>query len=210
MVKGIIGKKVGMTQLFDENGKVIPVTVIEAGPCTVVQKKTVESDGYQAVQLGFGEVSAKKVNKAAAGHFQKAGVAPKKTLREFRFEDVSGLNVGDVIKADVFAAGDKVDVAGISKGKGYQGVIKRYGQHRLRESHGTGPVARHAGSNGSTSTPSRVFPGKRLPGHMGFVRVTVQNLTVVKVDTENNLIAVKGAVPGTKGTIVTLANSVKA
>ena len=202
MVKGIIGKKVGMTQLFDESGKVIPVTVIEAGPCTVVQKKTVESDGYQAVQLG--------VNKAAAGHFKKANVAPKKTLREFRLEDVSGLNVGDVIKADVFAAGDKVDVAGISKGKGYQGVIKRYGQHRLRESHGTGPVARHAGSNGSTSTPSRVYPGKRLPGHMGFVRVTVQNLTVVKVDTENNLIAVKGAVPGTKGTIVTLANSVKA
>ena len=140
MVKGIIGKKVGMTQLFDENGKVIPVTVIEAGPCTVVQKKTVESDGYQAVQLGFGEVSAKKVNKAAAGHFKKANVAPKKTLREFRLEDVSAMNVGDVLKADVFAAGDKVDVVGVSKGKGYQGVIKRYGQHRLRESHGTGPV----------------------------------------------------------------------
>ena len=192
MVKGIIGKKVGMTQLFDENGKVVPVTVIEAGPCTVVQKKTVES------------------NKAAAGHFKKANVAPKKTLREFRLEDVSAMNVGDVLKADVFAAGDKVDVVGVSKGKGYQGVIKRYGQHRLRESHGTGPVARHAGSNGSTSTPSRVFPGKRLPGHMGFVRVTVQNLTVVKVDTENNLIAVKGAVPGSKGTIITLANSVKA
>ena len=192
MVKGIIGKKVGMTQLFDESGKVIPVTVIEAGPCTVVQKKTVESDGYQAVQLGFGEVSAKKVNKAAAGHFKKANVAPKKTLREFRLEDVSAMNVGDVLKADVFAAGDKVDVVGVSKGKGYQGVIKRYG------------------SNGSTSTPARVFPGKRLPGHMGFVRVTVQNLTVVKVDTENNLIAVKGAVPGSKGTIVTLANSVKA
>ena len=229
MVKGIIGKKVGMTQLFDENGKVIPVTVIEAGPCTVVQKKTVESDGYQAVQLGFGEVSAKKVNKAAAGHFKKANVAPKKTLREFRLEDVSAMNVGpkktlrefrledvsamnvgDVLKADVFAAGDKVDVAGVSKGKGYQGVIKRFGQHRLRESHGTGPVARHAGSMGAISNPSRVFPGKRLPGHMGFVRVTVQNLTVVKVDTENNLIAVKGAVPGSKGTIVTLANSVKA
>ena len=139
MVKGIIGKKVGMTQLFDENGKVIPVTVIEAGPCTVVQKKTVESDGYQAVQLGFGEVSAKKVNKAAAGHFKKANVAPKKTLREFRLEDVSAMNVGDVLKADVFAEGDKVDVVGVSKGKGYQGVIKRYGQHRLRESHGTGP-----------------------------------------------------------------------
>jgi len=193
MVKGIIGKKVGMTQLFDESGKVIPVTVIEAGPCTVVQKKTVESDGYQAVQLGFGEVSAKKVNKAAAGHFKKANVAPKKTLREFRLEDVSAMNVGDVLKADVFAA-----------------VIKRFGQHRLRESHGTGPVARHAGSMGAISNPSRVFPGKRLPGHMGFVRVTVQNLTVVKVDTENNLIAVKGAVPGSKGTIVTLANSVKA
>ena len=141
MVKGIIGKKVGMTQLFDESGKVIPVTVIEAGPCTVVQKKTVESDGYQAVQLGFGEVSAKKVNKAAAGHFKKANVAPKKTLREFRLEDVSAMNVGDVLKADVFAEGDKVDVVGVSKGKGYQGVIKRYGQHRLRESHGTGPVA---------------------------------------------------------------------
>ena len=141
MVKGIIGKKVGMTQLFDESGKVIPVTVIEAGPCTVVQKKTVESDGYQAVQLGFGEVSAKKVNKAAAGHFKKANVAPKKTLREFRLEDVSAMNVGDVLKADVFAAGDKVDVVGVSKGKGYQGVIKRFGQHRLRESHGTGPVA---------------------------------------------------------------------
>jgi len=210
MVKGIIGKKVGMTQLFDESGKVIPVTVIEAGPCTVVQKKTVESDGYQAVQLGFGEVSAKKVNKAAAGHFKKANVAPKKTLREFRLEDVSAMNVGDVLKADVFAEGDKVDVAGVSKGKGYQGVIKRFGQHRLRESHGTGPVARHAGSMGAISNPSRVFPGKRLPGHMGFVRVTVQNLTVVKVDTENNLIAVKGAVPGSKGTIVTLANSVKA
>ncbi len=209
MVKGIIGKKVGMTQLFDESGKVIPVTVIEAGPCTVVQKKTVESDGYQAVQLGFGEVSAKKVNKAAAGHFKKANVAPKKTLREFRLDDVSAMNVGDILKADVFAAGDKVDVAGVSKGKGYQGVIKRFGQHRLRESHGTGPVARHAGSMGAISNPSRVFPGKRLPGHMGFVRVTVQNLTVVKVDTENNLIAVKGAVPGSKGTIVTLANSVK-
>lgn len=210
MVKGIIGKKIGMTQLFDENGKVIPVTVIEAGPCTIVQKKTVESDGYEAVQMGFGEVSAKKVNKAAAGHFKKADVAPKATLREFRFEDISGMNVGDVLKADVFAAGDKVDVVGVSKGKGYQGVIKRFNAHRLRESHGTGPVARHAGSNGSTSSPSRVYPGKGLPGHMGFERVTVQNLTVVKVDTENNLIAVKGAIPGSKGTVVTISNSVKA
>ena len=158
MVKGIIGKKVGMTQLFDENGKVIPVTVIEAGPCTVVQKKTVESDGYQAVQLGFGEVSAKKVNKAAAGHFKKANVAPKKTLREFRLEDVSGLNVGDVIKADVFAAGDKVDVAGISKGKGYQGVIKRYGQHRLRESHGT--AASTACARATAPAPSHGMPAR--------------------------------------------------
>ena len=144
MQKGIIGKKLGMTQLFDENGKVVPVTVIEAGPCTVVQKKTVESDGYQAVQLGFGEVSAKKVNKAAKGHFDKADVAAKRTLREFRLDDVSSVNIGDILKADVFAAGDKVDVVGTSKGKGYQGVIKRFGQHRLRESHGTGPVSRHA------------------------------------------------------------------
>ena len=210
MVKGIIGKKIGMTQLFDENGKVVPVTVVEAGPCAVVQKKSVESDGYEAVQLGFGEVSAKKVNKAAAGHFKKADVAPKRTLREFRLEDISGMNVGDILKADVFTAGDKVDVAGFSKGKGYQGAIKRWNCHRLRESHGTGPVARHAGSNGPISDPSRVFPGKHLPGHMGFERVTVQNLTVVKVDVENNLIAIKGAVPGAKGTIITICDSVKA
>ena len=210
MVKGIIGKKIGMTQIFDENGKFIPVTVIEAGPCTVVQKKTVESDGYQAVQMGFGEVSAKKVNKAAAGHFKKADVAAKKTLREFRFEDTTGMNVGDIIKADVFAAGDKVDVCGMSKGKGYQGVIKRYGWARMRMTHGTGPIARHGGSSGAISDPSRVYPGKGMPGHMGFERVTVQNLTVVKVDTENNLIAVKGAIPGAKGTVVTICNSVKA
>ena len=209
-MKAIIGKKVGMTQLFDENGKVIPVTVIEAGPCTVVQKKTSDKEGYEAVQLGYEDIPERKLSKPEMGHLNKAGVAPKKTLREFRLEDVSALNVGDVLKADVFAAGDKVDVAGVSKGKGYQGVIKRFGQHRLRESHGTGPVARHAGSMGAISNPSRVFPGKRLPGHMGCVRVTVQNLTVVKVDTENNLIAVKGAVPGSKGTIITLANSVKA
>ena len=210
MVKGIIGKKIGMTQIFDENGKFIPVTVIEAGPCTVVQKKTVESDGYQAVQMGFGEVSTKKVNKAAAGHFKKADVAAKKTLREFRFENIDTMNVGDIIKADVFAAGDKVDVCGVSKGKGYQGVIKRYGWARMRMSHGTGPIARHGGSSGAISDPSRVYPGKGMPGHMGFERVTVQNLTVVKVDTENNLIAVKGAIPGAKGTVVTICNSVKA
>ena len=210
MQKGIIGKKLGMTQLFDENGKVVPVTVIEAGPCTVVQKKTVESDGYEAVQLGFGEVSAKKVNKAAKGHFDKADVAPKRTLREFRLDDISGMNVGDILKADVFAAGDKVDVIGTSKGKGYQGVIKRFGAHSLKDTHGTGPVHRHAGSNGANSTPSRVYKGKILPGHMGVEQVTVQNLEVVKVDAENNLIALKGAIPGPKGGIVTITDSVKA
>ena len=210
MQKGIIGKKLGMTQLFDENGKVVPVTIIEAGPCVVVQKKTVDSDGYTAVQLGYGDLSAKKVTKPAKGHFEKAGVAPKKTLREFRLEDISGLAVGDILKADTFAAGDKIDVVGISKGKGYAGTIKRYNGHRLRESHGTGPVARHAGSNGSTSTPSRVFKGKKLPGHLGAERVTIQNLTVVKIDAENNLIAIKGAVPGAKGSVVTIRDSVKA
>ena len=201
MQKGIIGKKMGMTQIFDENGRVIPVTVVEAGPCAVVQKKTVESDGYVAVQLGFGEVSAKKVTKPAKGHFDKADVAPKRTLREFRLEDISAMNVGDILKADVFAVGDHVDVVGTSKGKGYAGAIKRWNQHRLRESHGTGPVARHAGSMGSCSTPSRVFKGKRLPGHLGAERVTVQNLKVVKVDAENNLIAIKGAIPGPKARV---------
>ena len=210
MQKGLIGKKLGMTQLFDENGKVVPVTVIEAGPCTVVQKKTVESDGYQAVQLGFGEVSAKRVNKPAKGHFAKADVAPKKTLREFRLADISAMNVGDILKADVFAAGDHIDVVGVSKGKGYAGTIKRWNGHRLRESHGTGPVARHAGSMGACSTPSRVFKGKKLPGHLGAERVTIQNLTVVKVDAENNLIAIKGAVPGPKGAVVCISDSVKA
>lgn len=210
MQKGIIGKKLGMTQLFDENGKVVPVTVIEAGPCTVVQKKTVESDGYQAVQLGFGDVSVKRVNKPAKGHFAKADVAPKKTLREFRLADISSVNVGDILKADVFAAGDHIDVVGVSKGKGYAGTIKRWNGHRLRETHGTGPVARHAGSMGSCSTPSRVFKGKKLPGHLGAERVTIQNLTVVKVDAENNLIAIKGAVPGPKGAVVCVSDSVKA
>ena len=210
MIKGIIGKKLGMTQLFDESGRVVPVTVIEAGPCTVVQKKTVESDGYQAVQLGYGEVSAKKVNKAAKGHFDKAEVAPKKTLREFRLDDIAAVNVGDILKADIFAAGDHIDVTGISKGKGYQGAIKRWNQRRLRESHGTGPVARHAGSMGACSTPSRVFKGKKLPGHMGAEKSTIQNLVVVKIDAENNLIAVKGAIPGAKGSVVTIQNSVKA
>ena len=210
MQKGIIGKKMGMTQIFDENGKVVPVTVVEAGPCTVVQKKTVESDGYVAVQLGYGDISAKKVSKPAKGHFDKADVAPKRTLREFRLDDISAMNVGDILKADVFAVGDRIDVVGTSKGKGYAGAITRWNQHRLRESHGTGPVARHAGSMGSCSTPSRVFKGKRLPGHLGAERVTIQNLKVVKVDAENNLIAIKGAIPGPKGSVVCISDSVKA
>ena len=210
MQKGIIGKKMGMTQIFDENGKVVPVTVVEAGPCTVVQKKTVESDGYVAVQLGYGDISAKKVSKPAKGHFDKADVAPKRTLREFRLDDISAMNVGDILKADVFAVGDRIHVVGTSKGKGYAGAIKRWNQHRLRESHGTGPVARHAGSMGSCSTPSRVFKGKRLPGHLGAERVTIQNLKVVKVDAENNLIAIKGAIPGPKGSVVCISDSVKA
>lgn len=210
MQKGIIGKKMGMTQIFDENGKVVPVTVVEAGPCTVVQKKTVESDGYVAVQLGYGDISAKKVSKPAKGHFDKADVAPKRTLREFRLDDISAMNVGDILKADVFAVGDRIDVVGTSKGKGYAGAIKRWNQHRLRESHGTGPVARHAGSMGSCSTPSRVFKGKRLPGHLGAERVTIQNLKVVKVDAENNLIAIKGAIPGPKGSVICISDSVKA
>ena len=210
MQKGIIGKKMGMTQIFDENGKVVPVTVVEAGPCTVVQKKTVESDGYVAVQLGYGDISAKKVSKPAKGHFDKADVAPKRTLREFRLDDISAMNVGDILKADVFAVGDRIDVVGTSKGKGYAGAIKRWNQHRLRESHGTGPVARHAGSMGSCSTPSRVFKGKRLPGHLGAERVTIQNLKVVKVAAENNLIAIKGAITGPKGSVVCISDSVKA
>ena len=210
MQKGIIGKKIGMTQLFDENGMVVPVTVVEAGPCVVVQKKTVESDGYTAVQVGFGEVKANKLTKPAKGHFEKAGVAPKKTLKEFRFDSIDEINVGDIIKADTFAAGDKVDVCGISKGKGYAGTIKRWNGHSLRATHGTGPVHRHAGSNGSTSTPSRVYKGKTWPGHLGAERVTVQNLAIVKVDAENNLIAVKGAIPGAKGGIVVLTDTVKA
>ena len=210
MKKGLIGKKIGMTQLFDENGKVIPVTVVEAGPCTVVQKKTVETDGYEAIQVGFGDVKIQRVNKPEAGHFKKAEVAPKKVLREFRLEDLSSYNVGDTIKADVFAAGDKIDVVGTSKGKGTAGAIKRWNFSRLKESHGTGPVARHAGSLGACSDPSRVFKGKKLAGHLGSERVTIQNLDVVKVDVENNLIAIKGAIPGPKGGIVVLFDSVKA
>ncbi len=210
MVKGIIGKKLGMTQLFDEKGNVVPVTVIEAGPCVVSQKKTLENDGYEAVQLGFGDMKANKVNKPMKGHFAKGDVAPKKYLREFRLADISTLNVGDIVKADTFAEGDKIDVVGTSKGKGTAGVIKRWNFSRLKETHGTGPVHRHAGSLGACSSPSRVFKGKKLAGHLGCERVTVQNLIVVKVDNENNIIAVKGAVPGPKGGIVTIADSVKA
>ena len=210
MQKCIVGKKIGMTQLFDESGKIIPVTVVEAGPCVVVQKKTTENGGYEAVQLGFGEISEKAVNKPLKGHFAKAGVALKRVLREFRLDDCSALSVGDIIKADTFAVGDAVDVAGVSKGKGYAGTIKRFGNHRLKETHGSGPVARHAGSNGACSSPSRVFKGKGLPGHMGAENVTVQNLSIVKIDAENNLIAIRGAIPGAKGGVVFITDSVKA
>ena len=207
MTKAIIGRKLGMTQVFDEDGNVTPVTVIEAGPCTVIQKKTVETDGYEALQLGFTDIPERKANKPAKGHFAKAGVEPKKYLKEFALE--GDLNVGDVIKADVFAEGDVVDVSGVSKGKGTAGTIKRYGAHRLPMSHGAGPVHRSVGSTGMNSDPSRVFKGTRMPGRMGNEKITVQNLTVVKVDAENNVIAVKGAVPGNKGGIVTVTAAVK-
>ena len=208
MEKAIIGKKVGMTQIFDAEGKVIPVTVIAAGPCTVVQKKTVEKDGYNAVQLGYGDVAEKKLTKPELGHLKKAGDARKKTLKEFKLANCDALNVGDEVKADVFAEGDRVDVTGISKGHGYQGVVKRHGASRLKESHGTGPVHRHAGSMGSGTDPSRIFKGKIGAGQMGNEQVTVLNLDVVQVDTELGLIAVRGAIPGPKGGIVTVRNSV--
>ena len=210
MQKCIVGKKIGMTQLFDENGKVIPVTVVEAGPCVVVQKKTTENDGNDAVQIGFGDISDKAVNKPRKGHFAKAGVANKRELREFRLADCSVLSVGDIIKADTFEVGDAIDVVGISKGKGYAGTIKRYNFGRLKETHGSGPVARHQGSLGACSDPSRVMKGKKLPGHLGAERVTVQNLEIVKIDAENNLIAIKGAIPGPKGGVVSICDSVKA
>ena len=210
MQKGIIGRKIGMTQIFDENGKFVPVTVIEAGPCTVVQKKTVENDGYEAVQMGFGDIPVKKVNKPLKGHFDKSDVAPKRVLREFRFEDCGKYNVGDIIKADVFQPGDRVDVTGTSKGKGYAGVVKRWGFARLKRSHGTGPVASKGGSRGASSSPSKVIKGAKSAGHLGAERVTVQNLDVVKVDAEYNLIAVRGAVPGPRGSLVLLSDTVKA
>ena len=209
MKKAIIGKKVGMTQIFDETGKVIPVTVIEAGPCTVVAKMSKEKEGYEAVQLGYEEVTEKKLTKPEQGHLKKAGVGMLKHLKEFRLEDCAKFEVGDVVKADLFAEGEKVDVTGISKGHGYAGVIKRYGQGRTPTSHGGGPVHRHAGSMGPSADPSRILPGKKQAGHMGVEQVTVENLDIVKVDPELNLIAIRGAVPGPKGGIVYIKNTVK-
>lgn len=208
MKKAILGTKIGMTQIFGEGGKVIPVTAIVAGPCTVVQKKTVETDGYDAVQVGYGEIKEKKVNKPLKGHFAKANVANKKYLREFRLDDVASMNVGDEIKVDVFAEGDKIDVSGISKGKGFAGPMK-HGLHRGPMTHGS-KSKRVSGSMGMCSYPGRVFKGKVLPGHMGVDKVTIQNLEVVKVDAEKNLILVKGAVPGVKGGLVTIRDAVKA
>lgn len=210
MKKGIIGKKIGMTQVFDENGNVIPVTVIEAGPCVVAQKKTVEKDGYSSVQLGFEDIADKKLNKAEKGHFAKAGVATKKHLKEFKLDDAATMNVGDVVTADTFVAGDRVDITGITKGHGYCGVIKRWNGAILRMTHGGGPVHRHIGSVGANSTPSRIYKNKKMPGQYGHETSTVLNLDVVRVDAEKNLIAVKGAVPGAKGGIVFIRNTVKA
>ncbi|MDD6800591.1 MAG: 50S ribosomal protein L3 [Firmicutes bacterium] len=210
MKKAIIGKKIGMTQIFDENGNAIPVTVIEAGPCVVTQKKTVETDGYNAVKYGFSDVEEKKISKPAAGEFKKIGVSPKKHLKEFRLDDISGVNVGDVITADTFAAGDKIDVTGITKGHGYSGVVKRWGAHILKMTHGTGPIHRQPGSMGANSSPSRIFKNKKMAGQYGNEQVTVLNLLVAKVDAEKNIIAVKGAVPGARGGIVFIRDSVKA
>ena len=210
MKKGIIGKKIGMTQIFDEVGNVIPVTVIEAGPCVVAQKKTAENDGYDAVQLGFKDAKEKKLGKPAAGHFAKVGVPAKKHLKEFRLDDCSALNVGDLVTAETFAAGDKIDVTGITKGRGFTGSIKRWNHHTLCSAHGVGPIHREVGSMGANSSPSRVFKNKKMAGQYGNEQVTVLNLTVVKIDAEKNLIAVKGAVPGAKDGIVFIRDSVKA
>lgn len=208
MQKAILAKKLGMTQIFDETGRVIPVTVVEAGPNAVIQKKTVENDGYEAVQVGFVDLKERKANKPVKGHFAKAGVTPKKFVRELRLDDVSGLNVGDEIKADVFENGERVDVAGISKGKGFAGSIKRWGQHRGPMTHGSG-YHRGPGSMGMCSDPGRVFKGKRLPGHMGVERVTIQNLTVVRVDAEKNIMLIKGGLPGPKGGLLIIKDTVK-
>lgn len=208
MEKGIIGRKIGMTQLFAEDGSVVPVTVLEVGPCAVIQKKTVENDGYEAVQLGFEDVREKLVVKPIKGHFDKAQVAYKRVLREFKLDNHNSVNVGDIIKADIFVAGDKVDVTGISKGKGFQGTIKRHGYHTGPMAHGSG-YHRHQGSMGANTDPSRVMKGKGMPGHMGSEQITVQNLYVVKVDAENNLIAIKGAVPGPNGGLIVVKSAVK-
>ncbi|MBQ2697422.1 MAG: 50S ribosomal protein L3 [Clostridia bacterium] len=211
MKKGIIGKKIGMTQIFDEAGRVIPVTVIQAGPCVVVQKKTVEVDGYDAVQLGYEDTPARKLNKPQKGHLAKAGSdILKKYLKEFKLDDAAEKNLGDVITVETFEAGDKIDVTGISKGKGYAGTIKRFNGSRGRETHGGGPVHRHAGSMGAGTDPSRIMPGKKLPGQLGNEQVTIQNLDVVKVDAENHLLIVKGAVPGPKGGLLIVKSAVKA
>jgi len=209
MVKAIIGKKVGMTQIFDDNGKVVPVTVIQAGPCVVVQKKTVKNDGYDSVQLGFQDIKERKLSKPELGHLKKAEVSAKKYLKEFRLADTSPLNIGDEIKADVFAEGDKIDVTGISRGKGFSGVIKRFNKGRNRMSHGGGPVHRHAGSMGAGTDPARIFKGTMGAGQMGAEQVTIQNLDVVKVDPELNMIAVRGAIPGPRGGVVYLKDTVK-
>ncbi|MBE6694923.1 MAG: 50S ribosomal protein L3 [Ruminococcaceae bacterium] len=209
MKKGIIGRKLGMTQIFDEIGNVIPVTLIEAGPCAVAQKKTVETDGYNALQLAFQDDKEKHQTKAQLGHFKKAGISPKRHLKEFRLEDISAVNVGDVISVDTFAAGEKVDITGITKGRGYTGCVKRWGHHILRITHGTGPIHRQPGSMGVID-PARIFKNKKMPGQYGNEQVTILNLNVVKIDAEKNLIAVKGAVPGAKGGIVFIRDSVKA
>ena len=209
MKKAIIGKKIGMTQIFDEKGNVIPVTVIEAGPCTVTRIKTNEKDGYEAVQLGFAAVADKRVNKPMKGQFEKAGVAPKKHLKEFRLDDISGYKIGDTVTAEAFAAGEKVDITGMTKGHGYTGVIKRWNHHKLMMTHGVGPVHREVGSMGANSSPSRVFKNKKMAGQYGNEQVTILNLEVVKIDAEKNIIAVKGAVPGARGGIVFVRNAVK-
>ena len=210
MKKGIIGKKLGMTQIFDEKGNVIPVTLIEAGPCTVTQKKTVETDGYDALQLAYCDTTAKHLTRAELGHLKKTGTTPKRHLKEFRLEDCSAISAGDVISVDTFAAGEKVDITGISKGHGYSGAVKRWGHHILRMTHGTGPVHRQVGSMGANSSPSRVYKNKKMAGQYGNEQITILNLAVVKIDAEKNLIAVKGAVPGAKGGIVFIRDSVKA
>lgn len=209
MKKAIIAKKIGMTQIFAENGVLVPVTVLEVGPCVVTQKKTIENDGYNAIQVGFGELKIKHVNSPAKGHFDKAGVSPRKVLKEFRFDSIDEYEVGAEIKADVFTAGDKVDVSGVSKGKGFQGAIKRHNQHRGPMAHGS-KYHRGVGSLSSATTPGKVKKGKKMPGHMGSVNVTVQNLEIVRSDAEKNLLLIKGAVPGNKGSILVIKDSVKA